>query len=82
MDAGKTCNAVARINRIGNGFNGHAGNYTCKEAATTSARYEIKDAGTWQITGTEEMPTCEKHAAPGMAYRREIKREAATEAGS
>jgi hypothetical protein len=75
------CNALARINRIGNGFNGQTGNYTCKEEATTSATYRIKDAGTWELTGTEELPTCEKHAAPGMAYRREIEREAARKGG-
>jgi hypothetical protein len=70
------CNAVARINRVGNGFNGHTGNYTCKEAATTVAEYKIKDAGSWALIGVEVLPTCAKHAAatPQMAYRREIKR--------
>jgi hypothetical protein len=71
------CNAIARINRIGNGLNGHTGDYRCKEAATTAAAYRIINAGTWELTGTEELPTCEKHAAPAMAHRREVKREAA-----
>ncbi|CAB4152505.1 hypothetical protein UFOVP613_18 [uncultured Caudovirales phage] len=71
------CNAIARINRIGNGFNGHRGDYTCKEQATTLATYRIIDTGSWNEIGTESLPTCAKHAAatPTMAYRRTIKRE-------
>jgi hypothetical protein len=72
------CNAIARVNRIGNGFNGHTGNYTCKEAATTVAEYRIIDAASYARIGVEVLPTCAKHAAatPKMAYRREVKRAA------
>lgn len=69
------CNANARINRIGNGFNGHTGNYQCKLAATTAADYKIQDAGSWELIGIESLPTCSKHATAGSSFRRYLKRE-------
>lgn len=70
------CNAIARINRVGNGFNHQNENGRCTAEATTVAEYKILDAGSWAKIGTEILPTCDKHAAatPAMAYRRELKR--------
>jgi hypothetical protein len=76
MTAGEQCHAIARINRIGNGFNGHRGNYRCKAAAVMLDIYRIIDVGTWRLVGFDELPTCAKHAGTAKANRREIKREA------
>ena len=73
------CEAIARINRIGNGFNGHRGNYTCKAEGTVMAAYTITTEawveGRFTQTSTTEMkPACAKHAGntPNLVYRRSV----------
>ncbi len=77
------CEAIARINRVGNGFNGHRGNYTCKAEGTVMADYFIVTEswveGRFTKTSTTEMkPACAKHAGstPDLVYRRTVRLEA------
>jgi len=68
------CQAIGRINRVGNGFNGHTGDYQCKAEAVTTAEYQIRDAGSLNLIAVETLPACAKHAAPAAWYRRTVKR--------
>jgi len=73
------CQAIARINRIGNGFNGQNRDYTCTAEGTQMAAYTVTttiytDGRTIHQRATEMRPACVKHAAPKMAFRRWVNR--------
>jgi hypothetical protein len=77
----ENCKAIARVNRVGNGFNGHRGDYTCTAAGTTTAVYTVRtdqwiDGRLHTTTGTTMLPVCDRHATSKMAWRRTVKVDA------